>query len=192
MINKLQKKTVIIGPSGGGKSTLLKGLYKKFFNQTDNLMPCCLMPQKNYLFDLWTVIENLMNPLRIVKKTPKKEAYDRSLSLLKKFNLDQKEKELIHNLSGGETQRICLIRTILFEYEWVLLDEPTSALDVTSKKMIEMILKEINFIMVSHDLDLARNVGEYFIFIKNGLIVEEGPYILNNPITLDLKSFLNQ
>lgn len=187
----IKPQTIIFGPSGSGKSTLLKYIN----NSISILSPdqvCTLMLQHTHLFDFWTILENLVYPQIISLNRSFFIAEEKAKDLLLKFNLNHKAKlfPVGNNLSGGEQQRIGLIRTVLFDYDFILLDEPTSALDIQNTKFIVEILEKYHFVMATHDLKFAKKIGKNFIFMINGKVIESGPNILENPQSLLLQEFL--
>lgn len=181
----------IVGPSGGGKSTLLKlcsdlispscgNIFFKGKNYRDydpielrkKVSYCIQMP---YLFGD-TVRDNLIYPFKIRKK---EIDYNQIIELLVKFNLDESYlSKDINSLSGGEKQRIALIRNLIFKPEVLLLDEVTSALDKDNTKVVQEIVKEMNdsgttIIWVTHNIEQSESIFNRKIIIEDGLIFKE-------------------
>jgi len=187
----------IIGPSGAGKSTLLRtifslekansgniklkdgyilkdGIYQK--NRRELYSKMGLIFQDYNLFDNLSVRNNIGIGLKCVGKMKKREIELKTEELLTTFNLSDKIDEYPSKLSGGEKQRIAIVRALAMNPEILLLDEPTSALDVvTINDLYNTIqfLKEKNMtlLIVTHDLNFALNVSNRIIFMKNSQIV---------------------
>lgn len=191
---------VIVGANGSGKSTLLRilgGTLKTdkfkdkividFDGQTH-----CFMPQKNYAFKMRTD-KNIM--LSGHKTEEKKAAAE---ELMKELKIDHLRREKAHKLSGGETARMALCRTILSGADVLLLDEPTAAMDIESTIIAEDVIrryrdeKGATIIMVTHSINQARRLADVVVFMKDGKIVEQGEKlkVLDNPETSDMKEFL--
>lgn len=206
----------IIGPSGGGKSTLLRllaGLEKPDsgkieINETnidfdenklrDYRKSIGMVFQSYNLFPHLSAIENIVLPMTIVHSKSKKEANKRATKLLTKFQLEEHKDKLPHKLSGGQQQRIAIARALAFDSKFLLLDEPTSALDpeLTNEvlDMIKVLQKENKeLILVTHEMGFARQACDYTIFISNGKILEHGKSeeIFNHPQTKELSNFLD-
>ncbi|SHI95039.1 L-cystine transport system ATP-binding protein [Clostridium cavendishii DSM 21758] len=191
---------VIIGPSGSGKSTLLRCLnlmekpnegiitiddikvdtksYKR--NEEYTLRKKTAMVFQGYnLFKNKTVLENIMEGLVVVQKKSKNEAIEISRNLLKKVGLSDKENNYPSQLSGGQQQRVAIARAVALDPEVVLFDEPTSALDAEKVyevlEVIKLLAKEgMTMVIVTHELEFARDVADRVIFVENGAIIEEG------------------
>lgn len=178
----------IVGQSGSGKSTLLKlcsdlipissgelyyeGKNYKEYNPLDLRKRISYCVQLPYLFGD-KVKENLEFPFKIRRKPMDKA---RVIELLKRFNLDESylEKE-VKSLSGGEKQRIALIRNLVFDPEIILLDEATAALDKENAKAVEEYVKELNakgvtVLWITHSLEQSEGIFNKRITLEEGTI----------------------
>lgn len=189
----VQKKEIIalLGPSGSGKSSLLKsinmlntpscGQIKYHNNDIQEISPMALRKKIGYVLQKPTlfgndVMENLKYPCELNQKV-----FDINLVefYLKKVNLkpDILEKKP-NELSGGEQQRISLVRTLLLEPEIILLDEVTSALDEDNTLLIEELIKyenennELTVIFISHNNEQAKRLAQKVIYMEEGVIKE--------------------
>lgn len=192
------KKLCIIGHSGSGKSTLLRCISgflsfqgeilfrKKNINSRD----IKFILQESILFKHWNILENLTKPQEIIFGIKPKEAKEKALNMLNIFGISATDREL----SGGERQKIAIIRALLLNPKLLLLDEPTSALDIQSIYHLSSFLKDISIPMIitTHDISFASRVGDYFVFLSEGQIKEEGGSILFNPRSEELRNFLRQ
>lgn len=208
----------IIGPSGTGKSTLLRcinylekpdsgiveieGTKYDFLNMNkkdiyDLRKHSCMVFQQYNLFKNKTVIENLTEALHFVQKREKLEAQEIAEKLLKKVGMFEKKYEYPSRLSGGQQQRVGIARALAVNPDIILFDEPTSSLDLelvdevlnTIKALAEM---KITMIIVTHEIEFAKNVADRIIFMDEGNIVEEGKPsdIFTNPKNERTKQFL--
>ena len=189
----VQKKEIIalLGPSGSGKSSLLKsinmlntpscGQIEYHNNDIQEISPMALRKKIGYVLQKPTlfgndVMENLKYPCELHQKV-----FDINLVefYLKKVNLkpDILEKKP-NELSGGEQQRISLVRTLLLEPEMILLDEVTSALDEDNTLLIEELIKyenennEMTVIFISHNNEQAKRLAQKVIYMEEGVIKE--------------------
>ena len=154
--------------------------------------------QSFQLFDNMTVIENITLAPILNKLMPKDQAYREAREYLKQIHLEDKENVYPSSLSGGQKQRVAIVRTLLMNPEVILFDEPTSALD---PEMIEEVLnlimevskKNITMIVVTHELNFAKNFATRVLFMEGGTIVEDGPVkeVFEHPKTERLQQFLN-
>lgn len=133
-------------------------------------------------FNLWahmTVIENMIEaPLHVLKLT-RKEAKDRAYALLDKVGMLHKKDEYPVSLSGGQQQRVAIARALAMEPSVMLFDEPTSALDPelvheVLKVMQDLAKEGMTMIIVTHEMDFARNVSDEIVFFHQGIIEEQG------------------
>ncbi len=204
----------IIGPSGTGKSTLLRminGLVKPTSGDIyiDNIVvndknintitkKVGMVFQSYNLFNHLNVIENLMIAQIEILKRDKQIAYEKSMKLLKEVGLESKENAEISELSGGEQQRIAFARTLAMDPEVLLLDEPTSALDPNSVDMMKALIVKIaksgkTIVIVTHSMSLARDISDKIFFMDEGIIYEEGTpeEIFMRPKKPKTRSFIN-
>lgn len=207
----------IIGPSGGGKSTLLKiiaGLLSQssgeleidgtIIGQTEDELinyrkSIGFIFQHDGLFKHMSVIENIVNPLVHVHGYEIDEAREIALMYLKRFGLEKEIDKFPHELSGGQQQRVSIARAISFKPKFLLFDEPTSALDPEyTVEVLDIIneLKEegVNFIIVTHEMGFARHACEKVCFLYGGKILEygESSKVFTNPSSVELKRFLGK
>ena len=188
------KTLVIVGHSGSGKSTILRmiaGLLPSGKNakiHLDNKDITKLPPNKRdigmvfqspCLFEHLKIIDNATFALDC-KGISKKQRREIGKDWLKRFGLDSMEERLPHTLSGGEAQRVSLVRTLIAEPKVMLFDEPFSALDAPLRKKLTADLstwqKELGFtaILVTHDIEEAKKLGDKIIVMKAGKMVWEG------------------
>lgn len=209
---------VIIGPSGTGKSTLLRCI--NFLEQADagqitigNLTvnshkasqadilelrrKTSMVFQHYNLFKNKTALENVMEGLITVQKVPRKEALERAIAELEKVGLKEKADFYPSQLSGGQQQRIGIARALVLNPELILFDEPTSALDPELVGEVLQTMKRVaasgmTMIVVTHEINFAKNVANHVVFMENGEIVEEGPPndLLFHPQTKQAQAFL--
>lgn len=182
----------IIGKSGCGKSTLLRCIarlekidkgqilidnenindIKNFYNKVGMVF------QSFNLFENMSVLENLIIAPVKLKMYSKKEAIKLAKNYLKEINLENKINEYPKNLSGGEKQRVAIIRALMEKPKILLLDEPTSSLDPQMKKeVLELVtkLKDYNMtiIVVSHELNFVKDFSSRIIFVDNKTILSD-------------------
>jgi ABC-type polar amino acid transport system ATPase subunit len=210
----------LIGPSGSGKSTLLRCInllekpsggeiiLEEIHVKADSLTRSCIhkvhentgMVFQNYnLFANKTASENIAEALITVKKMPKKEAFELSRTLLNKVGLSDRGNHYPSGLSGGQQQRVAIARALAINPKVILFDEPTSALDPELVgevlQVIKTVAKErVTTIIVTHELDFAREVADRIIFMADGVIVEENTAaeFFRNPKKDRTKQFLEK
>ncbi|WP_338472306.1 amino acid ABC transporter ATP-binding protein [Niallia sp. XMNu-256] len=211
---------VIIGPSGSGKTTLLRcmnylekpdqGIVSidgfsvdgKHASKKDilTLRRMSAMVFQHYnLFKNKTVLENVMEGLIVSKKMNKTEAKEISTGLLKKVGLEEKLNEYPAQLSGGQQQRVGIARALALNPSVILFDEPTSALDPEMVGEVLAIIKDIakegiTMVIVTHEIDFAREVANRVVFMDGGVIVEQGTpkEVLVHPTQERTKQFLRR
>jgi ABC transporter related len=219
---KIEKGQVIsiIGPSGSGKSTFLRSLNFletassgtiTFGNETfdlskinkkdiNRLRKNTTMVFQNYnLFKNKTALENVIEGFLIVKKMNKNEATEIGLKMLEKVGLKDKAEFYPNQLSGGQQQRVGIARAVAMSPEVILLDEPTSALDPeligeVLKVIKDMVKENMTMIIVTHEMQFAREVSDYVVFMDGGTIIEEGvpEEIFKNSRSERLQNFLRR
>ncbi|MGL5254722.1 MAG: amino acid ABC transporter ATP-binding protein [Brevinema sp.] len=205
----------VIGPSGGGKSTLLRILggliYPKqgefFFNgkeinyQKNHSLYKNIgyVFQHNGLFPHLSGLDNVVLPLVHVHGIDLSEAKNKAQSLLDRFNLLGDSHKFPYELSGGQQQRIAIARAIAPRPELLLLDEPTSALDPEyTAEVLDMIyelkLEGLNMIIVTHEMSFASRACDKGVFLAKGQILEcsSSKQFFSSPQDPILKSFLNK
>lgn len=210
------EKVVIIGPSGSGKSTLLRCLNlleipdkgKVFFENeeiTNKIdidkfrQQIGMVFQHFNLFPNLTVKENItVAPVNLGIKT-KEEADKQAERLLRKINLLKKADKYPNQLSGGEKQRVAIVRALAMDPKVMLFDEPTSALDPEMVGEVLELMKNLakegmTMVIVTHEMGFAKEVGNRVIFMDEGKIIEEGTpiKIFDNSKSMRLKKFLNK
>lgn len=210
----------IIGPSGSGKSTLLRCMNLmetptsgeiRFKEQliTDPKIKEAeidavrenigMVFQQFNLFPHLTVLENItLAPIKR-GKISEKEAITKAESLLKRVGLSDKRDVYPNNLSGGQQQRVAIARALAMDPEVMLFDEPTSALDPEMVKEVLEVIQDLTkekmtIVIVTHEMNFAKEVASRVIFMDDGLIVEEGTpqEIFENAENNRTKQFLDQ
>lgn len=208
---------VIIGPSGSGKSTFLRCLNllevptagQIFFDGKDitakdvdinKIREKMGMVFQNFnLFKNKTVLENIILAPMLVKKVGRAEAAEKAKKLLDRVGLLDKMDAYPAQLSGGQSQRIAIVRALAMDPEVLLFDEPTSALDPEMVGEVLSVMKDLandgmTMVVVTHEMGFAREVGDRIIFMDEGTVVEEGraEEIFQNPKNDRLKDFLSK
>ena len=187
----------VIGPSGTGKSTLLRCINQLekptsgriWVDDTEITDPKCditkvrqkmgMVFQSFNLFGHMTVIENIMMaPMRLLGKS-KQEAYDTGMELLRAVGLAEKALNYPDELSGGQKQRIAIARTLAMDPDVILLDEPTSALDPTMVDEVQAVIRDLartgkTMMIVTHEMNFARAISNRIFFMDEGGIYEDG------------------
>ncbi len=190
---------VIIGPSGSGKSTFLRCLnYLELPTSGEINFKGQILAHttKEHILDIYrskigmvfqsfnlfphlTVLENItLAPLNVLKVS-KEEAYNRATLLLKNVGLSEKINAYPRDLSGGQQQRVAIARALAMQPDVMLFDEATSALDPELVGEVLKVMKDLahtgmTMVVVTHEMDFAREVSDRVIFMDKGLIVEQG------------------
>ncbi len=189
---------VIIGPSGTGKTTLLRcinGLTRPDKGcvwldgvevthpgvKIDHVRQTIGMVFQNFnLFTHLTALDNVRIGLTKVKKFPKKTATEIAMAMLEKVGLAEKAHCYPAQLSGGQQQRVSIARALAMNPKLILFDEPTSALDPELIGEVLQVMRNLaesgmTMLVVSHEMGFARSVCDEIIFLEKGVIVEQGP-----------------
>jgi phospholipid/cholesterol/gamma-HCH transport system ATP-binding protein len=193
------KTSLIIGQSGAGKTVFLKsliGLHQpesgtisfdgrintKFTIQEKRQwrQEIGMVFQGGALFDSQTVEENVMFPLKMFTKKPLAEMLERVNFVLNRVNLENSNKKLPAELSGGMQKRVAIARAIVMNPKYLFCDEPNSGLDPSTATVIDNLIQEITdeykitTVINTHDMNSVMEIGEKILFLKNGRKAWEG------------------
>jgi polar amino acid transport system ATP-binding protein len=189
---------VVIGPSGTGKSTLLRCINlltsvndghiwleeaevtSPRSNINELRQKIGFVFQHFALFNHLTALGNVEVGLLKVKKMDKKQAREKALSELRRVGLADQKDQYPAELSGGQKQRVGIARALAMDPQIMLFDEPTSALDPELTGEVLDVMKDLakegmTMVVVSHEIGFARSVADRIIFMESGGIIEEGP-----------------
>ncbi len=138
-----------------------------------------LVFQNFNLFPHFSVMKNICHAPLKVQKRDKAEVEKSARELLRKMGLEEKEKQYPFQLSGGQQQRVSIARALALNPKILFFDEPTSALDPELTGEILKVIKDLaaehmTMVIVTHEMNFARNVADHIIFMEHGVIVEEG------------------
>lgn len=172
----------IIGPSGSGKSTLLRcatGLETADGGEIKYEGTYGLVFQNFNLFPHYSVMKNITDAPIKVQKRSREDVYREARELLRKMGLEDKENAYPYQLSGGQQQRVSIARALAMKPDILFFDEPTSALDpeLTGeilKVIRELAMEHMTMVIVTHEMNFAKNVSDHIIFMDNGYIAVQG------------------
>lgn len=207
----------VIGPSGSGKSTLLRCINRLeepesgriLIDGVDILDPSAdvdrlrtqigMVFQQFNLFPHLTVLRNLtVAPLKVLKR-PRRDVEELARTLLDRVGLADKIAAYPKTLSGGQQQRVAIARALAMEPDMMLFDEPTSALDPELVGEVLDVMRSLadlgmTMVVVTHEIEFAREVGDRVVFMDGGVVVEQGPpqEVLDAPKTERAQRFLRQ
>lgn len=158
-----------------------------------------LVFQNFNLFPHWTVLQNVMDAPISVQKRNADEVKEKAIFYLRKMGLENKAMNYPFELSGGQQQRVAIARALALEPKIIYFDEPTSALDPELTTEILKVMKDLakekrTMVIVTHEMNFARDVADRAIFIDKGVIVEEGNAheMITNPKLERTKQFLQK
>lgn len=208
---------VVIGPSGSGKSTLLRcvnlleepnggeiridgeRITGPDVNRPRIRQEIGMVFQQFNLFPHLSVLENLIEAPVYVRRRSKKEAIDAAEDLLAKVGLSDKRDDYPARLSGGQQQRVAIARALAMGPKIMLFDEPTSALDPELVGEVLVVMQQLakegmTMVVVTHEMEFARDVADRVVYIHDGRIAEEGPaeQIFSAPNSERLRNFLRR
>jgi polar amino acid transport system ATP-binding protein len=208
----------IIGPSGSGKSTLLRcvnlleplnegriflegeEITRKGTDVSAVRQRIGMVFQQFNLFPHLTVMDNLTLAARRIRRRPRAEAETRAGELLSRVGLAEKAGQHPHQLSGGQQQRVAIARALMMEPHVMLFDEVTSALDPELVGEVLIVVRDLardlgmTMLVVTHEMQFAREVGDRVVFMDEGRIVEQGKPadVLDQPQEERTKRFLRR
>ena len=213
------KVVVVIGPSGTGKSTLLRCInllerpekgriklgdfeadYEKISKAEIQVLRSrtSMVFQNSNLYRNKTAIENIKLPLTAVKKMEDRKAEEIALGLLEKVGMLEKKDAYPETLSGGEKQRVGIARAMGVNPDIILFDEPTSALDPELVSEVLEVIQDLakqhtTMLIVTHEMKFAKSVADEIVFMEGGKIVEQAPpeEFFGNPRTERTRRFIS-
>ena len=213
--------TAIIGPSGSGKTTLLRalnaldvpdaGVIRVGDVEIDFSKPVSKDQLRRYraqsgfvfqshnLFPHKTVLQNVTEGPIVVQKQPNEQAEADAVELLEQVGLAEKRDQYPFQLSGGQQQRVGIARALALKPKVVLFDEPTSALDPELVGEVLSVIKDLavegwTLVVVTHEIQFARQVSDQVLFTDGGVILEKGPpaEVIGNPKEERTRQFLDR
>ena len=207
----------IFGPSGGGKSTLLRCINQlekvnegeiivdgirvtEYHADLDKLRSeVGMVFQLFNLFPHLTTLQNITIAQEKVRKWPKEQAIETAHRLLKRVGLPEKADAYPHQLSGGQKQRVAIARALAMNPLIMLFDEPTSALDAEMIRevldvMVDLAREGMTMLVVSHEMGFAKAAADRMVFLADGRVIEEGSVeeIYARPKQARTKAFIDQ
>jgi general L-amino acid transport system ATP-binding protein len=211
------ENVVVIGPSGGGKSTLIRCINRlekhdrgrivvdgiELSDDVRNIQEVRretgMVFQQFNLFPHLTVLDNVTLAPRQVRNIPKKDAEALAMQMLDRVQIPEQARKFPGQLSGGQQQRVAIARALAMQPKVMLFDEPTSALDPEMIKevldvMVELAQGGMTMIVVTHEMGFARAVANRVVFMAAGEIVEVGTpeHFFTDPREERTKLFLSQ
>jgi polar amino acid transport system ATP-binding protein len=188
---------VVIGPSGSGKSTLLRCVNLlepldsgRIFFEGEEItrrgvdvsavrQRIGIVFQQFNLFPHLKVMDNLTLAARRIRRLPREQAEASARVLLRRVGLEEKAVQYPHQLSGGQQQRVAIARALMMDPHVMLFDEVTSALDPELVGEVLVVMRDLanmgmTMLVVTHEMQFAREVGDHLIFMDDGRIVEQG------------------
>lgn len=188
------KVTVVLGPNGCGKTTLVKNIIKKYADSKE--LAYVAQETTGYLnLRVEEVVElSRYNSSKYFGGLSCEDKLKVNMALTK-MEMEQKRYQLFDTLSGGEKQRVMMARALAQDTSWLILDEPTSSLDIAHVRKINDSIKEVkSSVVVMHDINEAQRLGDVFILMKEGKIVakekELTPMLLRKVFDMDFSETL--
>lgn len=210
----------IIGSSGSGKTTLLRCL--NFLESPDqgaiyvdgmpifqagrplteaqlqqNRLHFGLVFQSFNLFPQYTALQNVTLALKLLKRGTDQQINEKALSLLRQVGLENRVNSYPYQLSGGQQQRVAIARALALSPEVLCFDEPTSALDPELTGEVLRVIRSLKdgghtMIVVTHEIEFAKNVADVIIYMADGVIEEMGPpaQVIDQPRSERTRAFL--
>ena len=214
---KEQEVVVVLGPSGGGKSTWIRCINRLEQHQEGRIVvdgveltndmrniekvrsEVGMVFQMFNLFPHLRVIDNVSLAPIWVRKRPRAEAEEQAMALLERVGIPEQAHKYPGQLSGGQQQRVAIARALAMEPRVMLFDEPTSALDPGMIKEVLDVMKNLahsgmTMMVVTHEMGFAKEVADQIMFMEGGQIVETGTpeHFFTNPTEERTKLFLSQ
>ena len=211
------EKVVILGSSGSGKSTALrcinlleqpssgeiiynnKNILDKGYDINKHRQKVGMVFQNFNLFNNLTVLENIILAPKTLGLDSEENLKNKAMELLARVGLSDKKDVYPSSLSGGQKQRVAIARALANEPEVLLFDEPTSALDPEMVKEVLEVIRELSnegltMIIVTHEMNFAKEVADKVIFMDSGIVLEEGTptEIFENPKEERTKEFFSK
>ena len=208
---------VVIGPSGSGKSTLLRcinllepiqsgriffegeEITRKGVDASSIRQQIGIVFQQFNLFPHLKALDNVTLAARRVKRESRRTAEERGRQLMARVGLEEKADSYPHQLSGGQQQRVAIARALMMKPHVMLFDEVTSALDPELVGEVLVVMRDLakdgmTMVVVTHEMQFARDVGDRLIFMDEGHIVEQGrpQEVLSNPREERTQRFLRR
>jgi len=171
---------ILIGGEAMVKTENGRPVYKKDKELRTLMLKMGMVFQDYNLFPHQSVLKNLTSPQTLVLKRSAKEAEAKARELLAKVGLAEKADAYPCNLSGGQCQRVAIARALCMDPDILCFDEPTSALDPQLTHEVLSVIRQLadeerTMIVVTHEMNFARDVADRVIYMENGLVVEDGP-----------------
>jgi len=214
---KEQEVVVVLGPSGGGKSTWIRCINRLEQHQEGRIVvdgveltndmrniekvrsEVGMVFQMFNLFPHLRVIDNVSLAPIWVRKRPRAEAEEQAMALLERVGIPEQAHKYPGQLSGGQQQRVAIARALAMEPRVMLFDEPTSALDPEMIKEVLDVMRNLahsgmTMMVVTHEMGFAKEVADQIMFMEGGQIVETGTpeHFFTNPTEERTKLFLSQ
>ena len=214
---KEQEVVVVLGPSGGGKSTWIRCINRLEQHQEGRIVvdgveltndmrniekvrsEVGMVFQMFNLFPHLRVIDNVSLAPIWVRKKPRAEAEEQAMALLERVGIPEQAHKYPGQLSGGQQQRVAIARALALEPRVMLFDEPTSALDPEMIKEVLDVMRNLahsgmTMMVVTHEMGFAKEVADQIMFMEGGQIVETGTpeHFFTNPTEERTKLFLSQ